>query len=181
MYSYFLKLYAAAHRLGHMTSFFSIVDLISVVPMWIELGLSQETVDQMRTVQEKRQFLSLLQVMKSLRILRAHRLLRFASSTVQRQILTTILTVLSIVIGLAGVLQIVEQCATQCPYDCQEKNRGDTLKCSSISLCNSPTLKQYLCCSCQDRSFFDWVYFVVVSALYFFIELHKVLHYSASL
>jgi len=160
--SYIIRIYAAPSRCRHLYSLFSVVDLISLLPMCVEIALSNEELASMRNIPAKRQFLSLLQAAKSLRILRAYRVLKFIQSTVQRQIVATLLTVICIIIAMACVLQIVEQCAVQCPTYCQIDDRH-TGSCMDISDCNALDVLFY-CCKCQDLKFFDWIYFVIVSS-----------------
>ncbi|OQR81283.1 calcium-activated potassium channel subunit alpha-1 [Thraustotheca clavata] len=162
---YALRLYAAPLRFEYVRSFFAIVDVVGICSTWIEFGLSmmqndsnsQDIVLQLRASDVGRQFLSLLQVMKSMRILRAYRLLRFTSSIVQRQIMATILTVVCMIVALAGVLQILEVCpsTSMCAAPECSTNRTDICiqSCSHVQCCGA----------CKDYRFFDWIYFTVVS------------------
>ncbi|ETW05907.1 hypothetical protein, variant 3 [Aphanomyces invadans] len=177
---YIVRVYAAPLRLEYITSVFSLVDLIGVASAWIEISFTQHTLTMLKLDTAGRQFLSMLQVMKSMRVLRAYRLLRFTSSIVQRQILATVLTVLCMIIAVAGALQNVELCPAQCPDFCIPHYRDDVLTCSEIEItfpntnlttwCTSfvnytlasphpPTN----CCRCQVYRFLDWIYFVVVT------------------
>ncbi|KDO34203.1 hypothetical protein SPRG_19043 [Saprolegnia parasitica CBS 223.65] len=164
---YVLRFYAAPLRLEYMTSFFAIVDVIGICSTWIEFGLSvmqnssesKNVVLQLRASDVGRQLLSLLQVMKSMRILRAYRLLRFTSSIVQRQIMATLLTVVCMIIALAGVLQILEVCPA--PWLCESPACSTPYNDICLKDCPNPQ-----CCSqCTDYRFFDWIYFVVVSIM----------------
>ncbi|RHY28050.1 hypothetical protein DYB32_006303 [Aphanomyces invadans] len=131
---YIVRVYAAPLRLEYITSVFSLVDLIGVASAWIEISFTQHTLTMLKLDTAGRQFLSMLQVMKSMRVLRAYRLLRFTSSIVQRQILATVLTVLCMIIAVAGALQNVELCPAQCPDFCIPHYRDDVLTCSEIEI-----------------------------------------------
>lgn len=76
-------------------------------------------------------------VLRSLRVARLFRFLEFARSSLERQLLAMLLTIVCIVLCTAGILQIVEACFPGC----------DT----SIT------------CKCQDLSYIDLLYYVVVS------------------
>ncbi|OQS00242.1 calcium-activated potassium channel subunit alpha-1 [Thraustotheca clavata] len=164
---YMLRLYAAPLRANHFWSFFSMVDFVSFVPMVVELALGNDTLSRWAEDPTRRQIVSFLQVTKTVRILRTYRILKYIKSTVTRQITATVLTVICIIIAMAGILQILDQCATQCPTVCQTimvqvcmdataPRAADTMECLELN-------SQYYCCTCQNLGFFDWVYFVVVS------------------
>ncbi|OQR84754.1 calcium-activated potassium channel subunit alpha-1 [Achlya hypogyna] len=164
---YLIRLYAAPLRLEYVTSFFAIVDAIGICSTWIEFGLSvmqnntnsQDIVHRLRTDDVGRQLLSLLQVMKSMRILRAYRLLRFTTSIVQRQLLATLLTVVSMIIALAGILQILEMCPT--PALCA----SPVCSTNATEVCVQNCANTQCCGTCIDLRFLDWIYFVVVSIM----------------
>ncbi|RHY44299.1 hypothetical protein DYB38_011450, partial [Aphanomyces astaci] len=175
-----VQMYATPLRLEYVTSVFSLVDLIGVASAWIEICLSKRYMAILKIDTMGRQFLSMLQVMKSLRVLRAYRLLRFTSSMVQRQILATVLTVLCMIIAVAGALQNLELCPAQCPDICIPLYRNDTMACVDVEITfadsnattTCPSFVNHLlekalpptnCCRCQVYRFLDWIYFVVVT------------------
>ncbi|OQR87695.1 calcium-activated potassium channel subunit alpha-1 [Achlya hypogyna] len=164
---YMLRLYASPLRANHFSGFFSMVDFVSFVPMVIELALGNEILTRWAEDPTRRQLVSLLQVTKTVRILRSYRILKYIKSTVTRQITATVLTVICIIVAMAGILQILDQCAAQCPTVCQSmlvqtcldptaQRPSDTLECLELN-------DKFYCCTCQNLGFFDWVYFVVVS------------------
>ncbi|KAF0686077.1 Aste57867_22042 [Aphanomyces stellatus] len=178
---YIVRLYAAPLRKEHATSLFAMVDFIGVASAWIEILVDKLTMATLKTDTSGRQFLSMLQVMKSLRILRAYRLLRFTSSMVQRQILATVLTIVCIMIAVAGALQNLELCPANCPDICIPLYRNDTTACNDVTIefpdhpevpCQKfinytlyplGNVKVTNCCLCQVYGFLDWIYFVVVT------------------
>ncbi|KAH9184923.1 hypothetical protein AeNC1_013100 [Aphanomyces euteiches] len=180
---YVIRVYAAPLRLEYVRSVFAIVDFIGVASAWIEICVTNEVMTTLKTDLTGRQFLSMLQVMKSLRILRAYRLLRFTSSIVQRQMLATLLTVVCMIIAVAGALQNLELCPSNCPDVCIPLYRNDTMACSDVEISFGPLLNTTCpafvnytlanitgvaaaptnCCRCQVYRFLDWIYFVVVT------------------
>ncbi|KDO34092.1 hypothetical protein SPRG_01366 [Saprolegnia parasitica CBS 223.65] len=164
---YMLRLYASPLRGNHFSSFFSMVDFVSFVPMVIELALGNDILSRWADDPTRRQLVSILQVTKTVRILRSYRILKYIKSTVTRQITATVLTVICIIVAMAGMLQILDQCAAQCPTVCQSmlvqtcmdptaERAPETLACLELN-------DKFYCCTCQNLGFFDWVYFVVVS------------------
>ncbi|KAF0685649.1 Aste57867_22485 [Aphanomyces stellatus] len=162
-HSYMIRLYASPLRTNHFWSFFPMVDFISLIPMVIEIVVGNDRLTSIsKQTDSLRQFASMLQAFKTIRILRAYRALKFIKSTVNRQMTATGLTVICIIIAMAGILQILDQCSPACdtvmfcatdftPYACPQ---NDTCKEADVL---------HDCCKCQELSFFDWVYFVVVS------------------
>lgn len=78
-------------------------------------------------------------VLRSLRVLRLFRFLEFTRSSLERQLLAMLVTIACITLSTAGVLQVVEACLERC-------SSGDPIT-----------------CQCQDLSYLDLLYFVVVS------------------
>lgn len=83
-----------------------------------------------------------LRILRAMRVLRAHRCLGFANSSLQREIMAVMLTVVAIIIGTTGILQVLEACHTRCVTTSTAADSA---------------------CTCQDLSYFDWLYFAVVS------------------
>ena len=148
-FDYVLRFYVARSRLGYVFSYFPIVDLLTVLPVWITVGLNivltgsiftqhgvmpsnlaaQESLDQTSILRP-------IRVLRALRILRAYRLLAFSSSRVQRQIMKLGILVVCVVICAAGVMQELEACTTTLdPFEVP----------------------------CQDLPYIDAMYFIVVT------------------
>lgn len=79
-------------------------------------------------------------LLRPLRFVRLFRFLEFTTSSLQRQVVAALLTLVCIVVITAGVLQAAEAC------DLNSECQGDVMA-----------------CGCQDLPFFNFLYFVVVS------------------
>lgn len=77
-------------------------------------------------------------LLRPLRFIRLFRFLEYTTSSLQRQVLAAFITVACIVVITAGVLQATEACIAGCVGD-------------------------LFVCKCQDLSFFELLYFMVVS------------------
>jgi hypothetical protein len=164
VYSYMIRLYATPLRLLYVISYSAIVDLICIVPNLIELVYGGEGEKDTDAITSK-----MLRVLKCCGILRVFRLLNIATSVVHRQILATFLTFVSIIVFMAGVMQIFDQCPVLCStagIECQDFRRNDGKIClidpDLIAKCMAPAIAHLGCCQCQSRPFLDWIYFVVV-------------------
>ncbi|KAG9410006.1 hypothetical protein AC1031_018037 [Aphanomyces cochlioides] len=163
LFDYLLRLFASPLRTNHFWSFFPMVDFLSLVPMVIELGIGNDRLTQIsKQTDSLRQVASMLQAAKTIRILRAYRALKFIKSTVNRQMVATGLTVVCIIIAMAGILQILDQCSPGCDSYMFCSVNFTSYDCVRNPICLSAD-EASSCCKCQELSFFDWVYFVVVS------------------
>ncbi|CAK4855415.1 unnamed protein product [Aphanomyces euteiches] len=163
LFDYLLRLFASPLRTNHFWSFFPMVDFLSLVPMVIELGIGNDRLTQIsKQTDSLRQVASMLQAAKTIRILRAYRALKFIKSTVNRQMVATGLTVVCIIIAMAGILQILDQCSPACDIYMFCSVNFTSYDCVRNPICLSAD-ETSSCCKCQELSFFDWVYFVVVS------------------
>jgi hypothetical protein len=133
-FDYVLRLWASDHRQQHFFDRFTLVDLITVLPFWIDLIFGGEFANKVRPIR----------VLRALRILRAYRLLAFASSQAQRIFLEIFLIIVSLLICTAGIVQEFESC------------EDDGSNCGVFDETKG-------CDSCQDLSFVDSFYFVLVT------------------
>ncbi|RHY90371.1 hypothetical protein DYB35_005474, partial [Aphanomyces astaci] len=158
------------HRSPHFNSydcpfsyFFPLVDFISLVPMVIEIVVGNDMLTHIsKQTDSLRQIASMLQAAKTIRILRAYRALKFIKSTVNRQMTATALTVVCIIIAMAGILQILDQCSPACDSFMFCSYNFTAYDCPRNDMCFHADVA-HNCCKCQELSFFDWTYFVVVS------------------
>ncbi|ETW06177.1 hypothetical protein, variant [Aphanomyces invadans] len=160
---YLVRLYASPLRVSHFWSFFPLVDFISLVPMVIEIVVGNDVLTHIsKQTDSLRQVASMLQAAKTIRILRAYRALKFIKSTVNRQMAATGLTVVCIIIAMAGILQILDQCSPACDNFMFCSSDFSAYECPRSAACYEADVV-HNCCKCQELSFFDWTYFVVVS------------------
>lgn len=106
---YAARLYAAENRCAYVVSFFALVDLVTVLPVYATLAIvgnangAEDDISRVRS-----QFLRPIRVLRALRILRAYRLLAFSTSAIQRQMSVVALTVVSLVVCTTGIIQALE-------------------------------------------------------------------------
>jgi hypothetical protein len=96
----------------------SMVDLVTVLPVWLELVLDVFDVNANASAD----WLRPVRVLRSLRIMRAYRLLHFIRTNYWRQTFITGLTIVSIVLGATGIVQAFEACPDDAVDDelCQD-------------------------------------------------------------
>ncbi|RHY51768.1 hypothetical protein DYB34_008705 [Aphanomyces astaci] len=117
---YIMRLYAADSRRIFFLSPFALVDLVTILPQWLEVLFEAN--------EEFRSKASAMKTLRALRFLRAYRLLVFSKTAKGRQGGVLFLTVMSIIVCSAGVIQAVESCG---PGDVQGKN------CQSLEIYNA--------------------------------------------
>lgn len=108
---YFAHFYAAEDRCAFVTSFFAIIDAITILPVYLQWYINASTQDNPgfnQVDQLQSQFLGPLRVLRALRILRAYRILSFTKSAVQRQLFLVLLTVVSVIVCTTGIIQALE-------------------------------------------------------------------------
>lgn len=103
---YLMHFYAAESRLAYVTSFFALIDLVTIVPVVFRWGVSLSTATSVSEVQTI--WRGPVRVLRALRILRAYRILSFSRSAVQRQLFMVLLTVVSVIVCTTGIMQALE-------------------------------------------------------------------------
>ena len=106
------NLAAAPVWLAYMTAPWTLVDMLTIVPVYISLGLSQ---------QRKVVNLSVLRFVRILRLVRILRMFKLLNgmSGVRRQMITLTLTLLSLLFMAAGIMQFMENDVRQLlDFDC---------------------------------------------------------------
>eukprot|EP00753_Platysulcus_tardus_P017880 PLAT6619.1.p1 GENE.PLAT6619.1~~PLAT6619.1.p1 ORF type:complete len:1209 (+),score=570.20 PLAT6619.1:146-3772(+) len=99
---YVFALYIAERRLRFIISLQGLVDLFTIVPVFLKL--SPQSTFATRTLG----FLRFIRILRIMRILRAFRVLDHALSPVRRQTFNLVLTLTSLVFLAAGLVQILE-------------------------------------------------------------------------
>ncbi|CAK4321694.1 unnamed protein product [Aphanomyces euteiches] len=102
---YAMRFYAADSRYTFFWSAFAMVDLITILPQWLEVAFESYSDFKSKA--------SAMKTLRALRFLRAYRLLIFSKTAKGRQGGVLFLTVMSIIICTAGVIQAVESCDAQ--------------------------------------------------------------------
>ncbi|KAH9100372.1 hypothetical protein LEN26_015893 [Aphanomyces euteiches] len=102
---YAMRFYAADSRYTFFWSAFAMVDLITILPQWLEVAFESYSAFKSKA--------SAMKTLRALRFLRAYRLLIFSKTAKGRQGGVLFLTVMSIIICTAGVIQAVESCDAQ--------------------------------------------------------------------
>jgi hypothetical protein len=119
LFDYVLYLYAADQRVKHMCQFLQVIDFVTIVPSLLTFIMKSANPNggkHLRESLEKASQLNFLRFVRVLKLLRILRLLRAmnsrkadtAAGEVFKQILTMVLTGLSLVFCFAGLFQIVE-------------------------------------------------------------------------
>lgn len=158
----------------HFTSLMSIVDIITVVPVYVTLfvGADAPNLSLFRFVR----------ILRLIRILRTFRLLGGLSG-IKRQLITLTLSLLSLTFVAAGIIQFMENDLNQFGYDCQYINANTNYEPSCES--DMPTFNSPDCdCAehncravyargdddmepsgirCIELPYFDCFYFIVVT------------------
>ena len=132
---YLIRLSVARDRTRHFFSIFPLVDLVTVLPIWIEIIILQ--LDLSKRSDSLATTFRPIRVLRALRIFRAYRLLQFSKSRLQRQVFLLVFSAISIIICVAGIFQTLEACLV--------------------------TEDQFLTGECQDLGFIDAIYFIVSS------------------
>lgn len=127
-------MYAAFDRVDYVWSLLPIAELVVLLPSWLRWFAELNDIDLDAT----HDIIEVSIVLRALRVLRLYRFLEFTQSSLQRQVLAVLLTIVCIVISTAGILQVIEACFTGCDSDAKT-------------------------CKCQNLSYIDLLYFVVVS------------------
>lgn len=129
-----IRLYAAFDRVDYARTLHSAAELAVLFPSWLHWIAERHMVDYSLDTDVVKMSI----ILRSLRVLRLFRFLEFARSSLQHQLLAVLLTIICIVISTAGILQVFETCFSECFED-------------AIS------------CKCQNLTYLDLIYFVVVS------------------
>ncbi|KAF0695897.1 Aste57867_13311 [Aphanomyces stellatus] len=108
---YVVRFYVADSRETYFFSTMSAVDLATIVPQWFEMAITDDT--------NLKNQANALKTLRALRFLRAFRLLVFTKTAKGRQAGILFLTVMSLIICTAGIIQAIEQCAKPTDTKCQ--------------------------------------------------------------
>ncbi|EQC39519.1 hypothetical protein SDRG_02957 [Saprolegnia diclina VS20] len=139
-FDYCLRLYASDNRRSFFLSPMSMVDLVTILPQWIEVIFDKLNIKTVKSMS------SALKTLRSLRFLRAFRLLAFAKTAKKRQTGVLVLTVMGIIICSAGIIQAIEAC----PDTILVHLNGSTAFTSNGT-------------NCQDMEIYNACYFVVIT------------------
>ncbi|TMW66371.1 hypothetical protein Poli38472_004136 [Pythium oligandrum] len=130
---YLMRMYAAHERIDYFVHPQRIIELLVLLPSWVDYM----TIHLDETLMASGS-IDVIRGMRPLRILRTYRLLEFTKSSLQRQVIAGTLTIISITLSTAGILQVIENCDVECHTTARM-------------------------CHCQSLSYLDFLYFVVVS------------------
>jgi hypothetical protein len=151
---YITRFYAAPDRLQYTIGFFSVIDLLTVAPVWIELGLSEAGVD----AGNARTYLRPIRVLRALRVLRAYRILNFLDTEFEKQLFLTLLMLISIILCSAGIVQAIELCDPPLAYaNATLITITDDYVATS---CKDPAHEDPCC---QSMPFYTLIYFIIVT------------------
>eukprot|EP00232_Nephroselmis_pyriformis_P029999 CAMPEP_0182871260 /NCGR_PEP_ID=MMETSP0034_2-20130328/11017_1 /TAXON_ID=156128 /ORGANISM="Nephroselmis pyriformis, Strain CCMP717" /LENGTH=879 /DNA_ID=CAMNT_0025003803 /DNA_START=266 /DNA_END=2902 /DNA_ORIENTATION=+ len=109
---YLLRLYVAEVRYRYVLGWSSIVDLLTIIPPFLEIG---------NAIDQNFGFLRLVRILRVLRILRVHRLMMHSDSEVQRQVFMLVFTIGSVVFCTAGFLHALEDVGNDVGSDSSNK------------------------------------------------------------
>jgi voltage-gated potassium channel Kch len=99
---YALHFAAAGDKLKFFFKFFSLVDWVTVLPLWALVVSGQVYDDDL-------EWLRALRLLRALRIIRIYRLMMFTKNLVQRRLVVVVLTVFNLLFLTAALFQIVEE------------------------------------------------------------------------
>ncbi|CEL99297.1 unnamed protein product [Vitrella brassicaformis CCMP3155] len=116
---YVIRLWGAPHKLHFVRSFMAIVDALTLVPFILDMAVSfyEEGRFRLGDGEEAVGELSILFVFRVLRILRIQRAFIYLENEVTQQILRILLTLFSLALFGAGLLQRLEEKNTEGPFD----------------------------------------------------------------
>ena len=100
---YLWAFFMARNKLPHFFSFFSLIDIYSIVPYLVLTALTD--------LNSRSLTLRLMNGFRILRVLRSHRLLEFTKTELQRQLLVVVLTIVDFFFCFACLIQLVEDSA----------------------------------------------------------------------
>ncbi|KNC47153.1 uncharacterized protein AMSG_03581 [Thecamonas trahens ATCC 50062] len=100
---YLWAFFMARNKLTHFFSFFSLIDIYSIVPYLVLTALTD--------LNSRSLTLRLMNGFRILRVLRSHRLLEFTKTELQRQLLVVVLTIVDFFFCFACLIQLVEDSA----------------------------------------------------------------------
>jgi voltage-gated potassium channel len=104
---YFVRMYAADDTFAYVFGPFSIIDILTVAPVWLQIIL-ENTMSGSNDSHKK--FLRPIRVLRALRVLRAYRILNFLKTELQKQSFIIALILISLVLCSSGIVQAVEYC-----------------------------------------------------------------------
>ncbi|CEL93304.1 unnamed protein product [Vitrella brassicaformis CCMP3155] len=112
LFDYILRFYLAPNRLTYLFSFFAIVDVLTIAPVFIQVflvGFYNTSGDTTHTHGDF-SYLRLIRLMRLLRILRALRIVRSApESGLWREIFLLVFTAFTLIFTTAGFYQVMEE------------------------------------------------------------------------
>lgn len=158
---YLLRLYTAQHRLQYLLSPISMVDMLTIVPILVlkpgGAGLQNFLIATSR----------LVRVIKGVKILtKFFKIEESEVSSVKRQILIIVLTVLTLIYISSGLIQVIENTSlgssispySSIPFTQSVSSDKDSSQCHNVTMSLTATQKAY--------NFHIMVYFIVVLCIF---------------
>ncbi|KNC50374.1 uncharacterized protein AMSG_06861 [Thecamonas trahens ATCC 50062] len=99
-YDYVVHFLAARNRIRYVLSPMPMIDVITVVPMYLRMLLAKETVNV--------GFFRVYRIFRVLRVLRSYRLVMLRTNSIEREVTTLAFVVVALLFVSAGMFQIVE-------------------------------------------------------------------------
>lgn len=116
-FDWLLSFFIADHRVEFVNSFFSMVDLLTVIPIWITFNSKQVTYPEVKSFHDMfLYFLFGLNTTRILRALRIHKKLMFVEDEVARALGNIILTVVVMLLFGSAVMQYLEEHEQHLPF-----------------------------------------------------------------
>jgi len=116
-FDWLLSFFMADHRVEFVNSFFSMVDLLTVIPIWITFNSKQITYPEVKQLDDAfLYFLFGLNTTRILRALRIHKKLMFVEDEVARALGNIILTVVVMLLFGSAVMQYLEEHVQHLPF-----------------------------------------------------------------
>jgi hypothetical protein len=106
---YCVRFYAAEDRIAYTLGPFSIIDILTVLPVWLELVFEALNLP----LSGSRKILRPIRVLRALRVLRAYRILNFLGDEVTRKTFIVGLIAVSLILCSSGIFQALEYCEPQ--------------------------------------------------------------------
>lgn len=148
-----------------------IIDLVTILPVYITLGIDTST---------RLGFLRFVRILRLIRVFRTFKVLRNLSG-IKRQIISLVLTLLSMTFLAAGMVQLMENDIAQYRYDCQyvnaktywEPSCSPNAPADDLCDCESRNCKPYYqrgdsqgqpsAIKCITLTYFEAFYFIIVT------------------
>ncbi|KAJ6251706.1 calcium-activated potassium channel alpha chain [Anaeramoeba flamelloides] len=95
---YLIKMYCSSDKLRYYFTKWAMIDFFSILPIIISLFIPRETTTTVRT----------LRVLRVFRFFNLYRILKFSSSLLKRQVIKIILTLMTLIVTSAIIIQMIE-------------------------------------------------------------------------